>query len=90
MIFRLTVDCDLFLYGDDTCLLYQDKDLEQNKELTENFSNICDWVVDNKLCIHIGEDRSNLFSTKAERKKSRTLDINYGDIKIKQYSKITY
>ena len=68
MIFRLTVDCDLFLYGDDTCLLYQDKDLEQKKELTENFPNICDWIVDNKLCIHIGEDRSNLFSTKSRKK----------------------
>ena len=28
------VDCDLFLYADDTCLLYQHKDLDQtNKEL---------------------------------------------------------
>ena len=34
------VDCDLFLYADDTCLLFQDKDLEQVKaELIKNFSN---------------------------------------------------
>ena len=34
------VDCDLFLYVDDTCLLFQDKDLEQVKaELIKNFSN---------------------------------------------------
>ena len=32
------VDCDLFLYADDTCLLYQHKDLDQiNKELTKIF-----------------------------------------------------
>ena len=38
------VDCDLFLYADDTCLLYQHKDLDRiNKELTKNFCNICDW-----------------------------------------------
>ena len=31
------VDCDLFLYADDTCLLYQHKDLDRiNKELTKN------------------------------------------------------
>ena len=31
-------DCDLFLYADDTCLLYQHKDLDQiNKELTKIF-----------------------------------------------------
>ena len=29
------IDCDLFLYADDTWLLYQHKDLDQiNKELT--------------------------------------------------------
>ena len=61
------VDCDLFLYADDTCLLFQHKDLEQiNEELTKNFSNICDWFVDNKLSIHFGKDKTKsiLFSTK--------------------------
>ena len=53
------VDCDLFLYADDTCLLFQHKDLERIKEeLIKNFSNICDWFVDNKLSIHFGEDKT--------------------------------
>ena len=53
------VDCDLFLYTDDTCLLFQHKDLERIKEeLTKNFSNICDWLVDNNLRIYIGEDKT--------------------------------
>ena len=87
------VDCDLFLYADDTCLLFQHKDLERIKEeLTKNFSNICDWFVDNKLSIHFGEDKTKsvLFSTKNRKRKIGTLDIPYGDAKIKQYSKVTY
>lgn len=41
------VDCDLFLYADDKCLLYQHKDLDRmNKELAKNFRNTCDWIVD--------------------------------------------
>ena len=87
------VDCDLFLYADDTCLLFQHKDLQQiNEELTKNFSNICDWFVDNKLSIHFGEDKTKsiLFSTKNRKRKIGTLDIQYGDVKIKQYSKVTY
>ena len=58
------VDCDLFLYADDTCLLFQHNDLE--RKLTKNFSNICDWFVDNKLSIQFGEDKTKsfLFSTK--------------------------
>ena len=59
------VDCDLFLalflYADNTCLLFQHKHLEWIKEeLTKNFSNVCDWFVDNKLMIHFGEDKLNL------------------------------
>ena len=87
------VDCDLFLYADDTCLLFQHKDLERIKEeLTKNFSNICDWFVDNKLSIHFGEDKTKsiLFSTKNRKRKIGTLDIQYGAVKIKQYSKVTY
>ena len=36
-----TVDRDLFLYVDDTCLLHQHEDLKQiNKELTKNVCNM--------------------------------------------------
>ena len=71
------VDCDLFLYADDRCLLFQHKDLEQiKKELTKNFSNNCDCFVDNKLSIHFGEDKTKsiLFSTKNRKRKIGTLD----------------
>ena len=81
------VDRDLFLYADDTCLLFQHKDLERmNEELTKNFSNICDWFADSKLSIHFGEykTKSILSSTKNRKRKIGTLDIQYGHIKIKQ------
>ena len=71
------VDCDLFLYTDDTSLLFHDKDLEwMKKELTKNFSNIRDWFVDNNLSIHFGEDKTKsiLFSTKNRKKKIGTLN----------------
>ena len=40
---KQAVDCDLFLYADDSCLVYQHKDvskIEQN--LNKNFLNVCD------------------------------------------------
>ena len=38
------VDFVLFLNPNDTCLLFQHKDLERIEQvLTKNFSNICDW-----------------------------------------------
>ena len=87
------VNCELLLYADDTCLIFQHKDVKViEKQLNYNFNSICDWFVDNKLSIHFGEDKTKsiLFSSKNKVKKVDTLNIHYKDIKIKQYSKITY
>ena len=63
-----------------------------NLKRTEKFCNICDWFANNKLSIHFVEDKpkSILFSTKNKKKKIGTLKINYGNVNIKQYSKVTY
>ena len=55
------VKCHLFLYADDSCLVCQHKDVNEiGKQLNVDFSNICDWFVDNKLSIHFGEDKTKL------------------------------
>ena len=42
------VNCELLLYADDTCLIFQHKDVKViEKQLNDNFSLICDWFVDN-------------------------------------------
>ena len=87
------MECDLFLYADDTCLLYQHKDLDQiNKELPKCFCDIFDWLVNNKLSIHFGEDKTKfiLFSTRNKTKQIGTLEIKCGNINIKQYPKGKY
>ena len=80
---KQAVDCDLFLYADDPCLVYQHKDvskIEQN--LNKNFSNICDWFVDNKLSIHFGEGKTKgiLFGTEQKLNKTGSLYIRHGTI----------
>ena len=51
----MAVKCNQFLYGDDTCLVFQSKNLKGiEKQLNEDFANICDWLVDNILSIHFG------------------------------------
>ena len=87
------VNCELPLYAGDTCLIFQHKDVKViEKQLNGNFSSICDWFVYNKLSIHFGEDKTKsiLFSSKNKVKKADPLNIHYNDIKIKQYSKVTY
>ena len=61
------VTSTLLLYADDSCILYQYKDVVQiGKRLNEDFENLCDWFVDNKLSIHFGEDKTKsiLFASK--------------------------
>ena len=43
---------------------------EIKKQLTKDFSNICDWFVNNKLRIHFGENKTKsiLFSSKRNLK----------------------
>ena len=71
------VEWDLYLYADDSCLLFQHKNVtEIKKQLTKDFSNICDWLVDNKLSIHFGEDKTKsiLFTSKRNLKLVEELD----------------
>ena len=65
------VRCHLFLYADNSCLACQHKDNNEiEKQLNINFSNICDWLVDNKLSIQFGEDKTKpiLFASKFKKK----------------------
>ena len=87
------VNCDLLLYADDTGLIFQHKAINIiEHQLNRNFSNICDWFVDNKLTIHFGDDKTKsfLFAPLNKCKKLRELYISYGSLKIKQYSEVNY
>ena len=74
-------------------LFFQGKDvIEIKKQLNRDFTNFCEWFVDNRLNIHVGEDKTKsiCFASKCKRKKVSDLKINYKNIQIKQHSKVTY
>ena len=82
-----------FLYAEDSCHVCQQKDINEiQKHLNEDFSNIWDDFVDNKLSIHFGEDKTKsiLFASKSKKKNIKKLNIKYGDIQIKQHSNVKY
>ena len=86
-------NCDLFLYADDTCLIFQHENVKEiEDQLHLNFSRLCDWFIKNKLSIHMGEDKTKsiLFGTKLNIIRAKPLNIVYGNVKIKQYTKVTY
>ena len=87
------VNSELYLYADDSCLLFQHKDLHIiDEHLNADFRNLCAWFVDNKLSIHFGEDKTKciLFASKNRIKRVGKLNISYNNIEIKQHQKLCY
>ena len=57
-----TAKSNLFLYTDDSCLIFQGKDvIEIKKQLKGDFTNICEWFVDNSLAFTLVRIRLNLY-----------------------------
>ena len=71
--------------------MYMGKDVKTIEEqLNTDFSSLCDWFIDNKLSVYFGEEKTTsiLFETKWQLKNQRDFDLRYGDIEIKQHSKV--
>ena len=84
------VKCELLFYADDTYLVFRFNDINEMKiEINKTFNLMCDSFVDNKLSIHFEEDKTKsiLFNS---IKKASPFNIQYKEIRIKQYSKVTY
>ena len=87
------VKCDLLLYADDSCLVFEGKNINEiENRLNNDFNMLCDWFVDNKLSIHFGEDKTKsiVFGTNRKMKNIRELEIKHGEIKIKQQPQVVY
>ena len=82
------VKTNLFLYADDSCLVFQEKYvIGIEKQLNQDFANICEWFVDNRPSIHFGKDKTKsiLFACKSKIKRVLKLKIKYKNIQIKQH-----
>ena len=86
------VNCEMLLYADDTCLVFQAKDLDTiSDRLNTEFNKLCDWFVDNKLSIHFGEDKTKtILFTGKNRPKDDQLNVSRGRINITQHKEINY
>ena len=82
-----------FLYADHIFLTFQQNNVKEIEvQPSKNFSLICNWLLENKLCVRFGEDKAKSFLSSSKRKieKAIPLNVQYKDIQIKYYSKVTY
>ena len=87
----MAVSCELLLYADDSCLAFTHKNVKYIEEtLNKNLSSLCEWLVDNKLSIHLGKTESILFGTQNKLNKENKLIIKYGNKVIEQKLSVKY
>ena len=55
----------LLLYADDSAILVAGKDRSFiEKELSDELQSVSQWLIDNKLSLHLGKTEANLFGSK--------------------------
>ena len=70
------VHSDLLLYADDSGLTFQHKHVHTiEHQLNKDFTNLCEWFVDNKLSIHLGDEKTKciVFGSKLKLKTLESL-----------------
>ena len=87
---KAAVNCELLLYADDSALLVSGKDVVNIESLlSEELSNVGNWLVDNKLSLHLGKTESILFASKVKLGKS-PMNVKCKDTKINPKSVVKY
>lgn len=79
------------LYADDSALLVSGKSVSEiETSLSKELSNVSDWLVNNKLSLHLGKTESILFGSQKRIKKRQTLNISCGDCAISAQNSVGY
>ena len=85
------VSCKLILYADDSALLVSGKHIKTIENvLADNLLSLSNWLIDNKLSLHLGKTESILFGTKHMLSKHSKLAIYCGNNVITSKTVIRY
>ncbi len=81
----------LLLYADDSVLVCAHKDPDViSRSLSSDLNSCNNWLISNKLSLHVGKTECILFGTKARLGRINTFQISYKDQVIKAQDSIKY
>ena len=87
----LSVKCKLYLYADDSTLLVRGKHPNLiSHALSENLDMCRNWLIDNKLSLHLGKTEAIIFGTKRKLKNVNNFQVKCGTTIIKNVKSIKY
>ena len=85
------IDCNLFLFADDSAILVSHKEKsEVERLLSVELLHLSAWLTDNKLSLHLGKTESILFWSKDKLRKSLGFRVVVGDVEITAKEVVTY
>ena len=85
----ISVQCKLLLYADDSVLLVSGKDPSDIAEsLSTELESCRQWLIDNKLSLHLGKTETILFGTKNKLKKVNDFIVKCNGEPIKPASSV--
>ena len=81
----------LLLYADDSAILVSGKNISQVEQaLSEDLFSVSQWLVDNKLSLHLGKTESILFGSKRKLHSESNLKIKCNETSISSTSSVKY
>ena len=70
------VNCKLLLYADDSALIVAGKDVNKIQEqLSSELEKVREWLIENRLSLHLGKTESILFGSKKKLQSKDTIDV---------------
>ena len=87
----ISVKCKLLLYADDSALIVSGFDSKKiADELSRELESCRQWLIDNKLSLHLGKTEAILFGSKRKLKRANSFDVKCGEIKVKNVKSVKY
>ena len=78
----ISVKCKLLLYADDSALIVSGFDSKKiADELSWELESCRQWLIDNKLSLHLGKTEAILFGSKRRLKRNNSFDADLGKLK---------
>ena len=87
----ISLKCKLLLYADDSALIVSGSDPQSIADILSKELESCrQWLMDNKLLLHLGKTESILFASKRKLKRMESFDVKCGNETIKHVNSVKY
>ena len=87
----ISLKCKLLLYADDSALIVSGSDPQSIADILSKELESCrQWLMDNKLSLHLGKTESILFASKRKLKRIESFDVKCGNETIKHVNSVKY